>query len=156
MSKLTELLARLHPGSRAADEADEADEEEEQEDVAGDVLETEGMEELVEAVTETAETVARMAEDRTQVVEAIQLLDGVLEEIRGEVADLRTIVHGLAGSEVERLQRMTQNDDWYRSLFVASRDGDHTDDDDLPETVPQAPSTGTSGSLLDPIIHPGS
>jgi hypothetical protein len=134
MGALDELLQRLHLRTAPAEEPEEP------------AVETPAVEEEETPVAspEVVEALDHLSMQQDQVVRAIELLDKEVTRLGDLVAQNQEVVRGLATDEVARLQNMAQYGEWFRSLDVATRDHPATPEEQLPETVEQAPSGGTS------------
>lgn len=145
MGKLQELLDRLR---RSAEPEPEEEQEQEQ-------TPEEGSDTPTEEVTSEPEESGEME----QVTMALELVGGQLETIiravqliDKTVKDHDVLLQGFAKSESERLKMAVQGGEWYKSLFVTTRDANPaTEGEDL-SLVQQAPVQEGVG-LLDPIIH---
>jgi len=59
-----------------------------------------------------------------QVIKAIGALDVGVKSVSDRLAALEGVVQGMAASESEKVKSLLEGDDWYKSLFVASKQAD--------------------------------
>lgn len=155
MPTIKELVDKFKGFGRSVKEAPEADTPTDAE-TAAEGTEDEATGEQETVVTEEVIAALSLLGDQTEhIIKAIGLIDQRVESISQLATQNQAVVRGMAKTEVERVQDALKDGEWYKTLFVASRDADAIPKGETPPELSggemQVPEAGAG--LLGPVMN---
>jgi len=158
MPTIKELVDKFKGFGRSVKEAPEADTPTDAETAAeGDSGDAATGEQETLVTEEVIAALSLLGDQTEHIIKAVSLIDKRVEQVSLLATQNQAVVRGMAKTEVERVQDALKDGEWYKSLFVASRDAEAipkgTPSPELSGGEMQVPEAGAG--LLGPVMNAG-